>query len=342
MNLFNSILFVICFISCDNYEIKNPSLIKWNEVANIERGKIIDFCQIDSIANNYVISLSFFPGTGGIHIFKTNSKDSVIDNIVFEGKTKNYISSVHITDSVIHLSRGGWEDKVFKSSFLYSKDLGESWNEINTPLEFIRKFIFTKNLLFAEGNLGGTTRIIKSSDNGKNWEEIDCLKIGLKQFRLIASLGNEGEILGFGLHTFSIKDTKLLLFNSKENNFIELEDMGGENYIKPISKNKYLHGIINNGKIDTYIIQNKKLHYQEKIKTPKGISEIKNIYLGDSFYIITARQKELKGMTLSWISYDKGVRWQPYRQEEEYQLISNSFGGLFMRNKDNNIMKGEL
>ena len=66
---------------------------------------------------------------------------------------------------------------------------------------------------------------------------------------------------------------------------------------------------------------------------PDNLDHVMNIYLGEEFFIVTAKESKLYSTALSWISYDKGVHWKLYKEEEEFQLIFNSFGSLFMINK---------
>jgi len=141
---------------------------------------------------------------------------------------------------------------------------------------------------------------------------------------------------------FLKKDKTLLLYDIKNSSFKELldfNDEGGFSYIKPISKNKNLHVVIDGRKLKIFSLQDKEMNLIEKFKLPNGTrSWIKNIFLGKEYYIVTTRKDKLKGKILSWISYDKGHNWLPYNHKKELQLIYSSFGELFMTDIDNNIL----
>ena len=328
---------VIClFSSCGVNKINNSIKINWDKFVSLDNQKYIDLCQIDSISDDYIITTSYIT-TFGCQILKLNSKTN---NILFENNSSS-ISSITICDSLIGITSSKWVNKSSESFLNYSNDLGKSWIKIKTPLEYNRNFLIVDKVFFITGNLTGTGHVFKSFDKGQTWNEINYSEQGFKDFNLL-SVG-ENNIFATGFKTNDFRDNELLFWDLKSNKIKELIGLGGDNYIKIISKHKKLHGIIKGNNLKIYSFQKELLQLEEEFEIPHSIGDdIKNVYICDKFYIITAHEKDFRGKILSWITYNKGKNWKLYKDEEEYQLIYNSFGGLFMKDKENNILIGRV
>jgi len=89
-------------------------------------------------------------------------------------------------------------------------------------------------------------------------------------------------------------------------------------------------------------LEDKSFKKQGSFKIPSNTTDVRDIYLGHDFYLITCRTDEKFGRNLTWISYNEGKNWSPYKQNGEYRLVYCSFGKPFMIDKNNDIYVGDV
>jgi hypothetical protein len=314
-------------------------MIKWTKFLIVDKLTHSNYCQIDSISDgNYILSYSNF-ATSYSQILRINNAINKSKQL-YESTTKSIVS-LYLNDSLICFSGVGWNNKIQLPFLIISYDQGKSWKDLQTPLEFISMFITHNSNIIVEGNLQGTTHIFESFDSGRTWKEINFLQLGFKSIHLNTYDIYGSKAIAQGSRTFSQKDNQLLLWDFKKNKITEILDLGDKKYIKPISKNRSLHGVIAKNSITIYSLDMDKIHFDRKFNIPKNIGDVKNIYLNEKLYILTTREEKIEGKTISWISYNQGENWEIYNQAEEYQLIYNTFGGLFMKDKNSNLLSGE-
>lgn len=315
--------------------------MEWAKIVNT--GKPVNYCQIDSVSNGYVLTYSHSAAiAGGFKVMRLNTLvESDLEKVSLFESDKNTTQFVSVEGNNIGFIQHDFEENTLRSKFFLSHNLGETWEEIKTPLEGgIRNFILTEKSLLVEGSLKGTGQIFESSDAGQIWNNINTLKKGFKSFYLL--LNENDKALCKGSKSFNAKDSKLLLFdieNESIKEFVDFDDRGGFSYLKPISKENNLHGVVNGKKLNIYSLQNEEMALKEKFRLPDDMSWVENVFLGTEYYIVTVREEELKGKTFSWISYDKGKNWQPLEHEKRLQLIYNTFGELFVIDANNNILQ---
>lgn len=346
MKSFYYIMSLILFLGCsENKDMKHVT-IKWNIITNT--GAPVIFCQIDSISNEYIISYSHSAAiSGGFRIMKFNTTDGSFKSDTLFESNKNTTPFVNINDNSIGFVQNDFDENTLRTKFFLSYDLGQTWNEVNTPLDGMRNFLMKDEMLIIEGNLKGSYNVFKSIDRGNIWKKIDLFKKGIRGAILIGEDGTSGKVMfKGGIGRLFSKDVRTLLLLDIEKGsikeLIDFDDKGGLSYIKPISRNKNLHMITDGRKLKIYSLQDEEMVLVEKFRLPNGTrSWIENIYLGDDYYIVTVREDELVGKILSWISYDKGNSWYPFNHDKESRLIYNSFGELFMIDVNNNVVMRE-
>jgi hypothetical protein len=319
----------------------NQEEIEWTKIVNTE--KPVNFCQIDSISGGYILTYSHSASiSGGLKIIRlnVNSDTKTLNSSTLFESIKNLTEFVYVANGNIGFIQSDFEENTLRSKFLFSPNLGKTWGEIKTPFDKgITKFILTKKFLLTEGMQMGNMKVYMSSDSGKTWNEINTLKKGFKSFYI---LQNENEkIVCKGAKSFNEKDSKLLLFDPISKIDKELLDIDGFNYLKPISKIKNLHGIIGGHRLKVYSLTKDELILEKTISLPNKFNDVKNVFLGVDYLIITAREEKLLGKTLSWISYDFGNNWRPYEHKRGLQLVDNNLGELFMIDSNNDILQGE-
>lgn len=321
--------------------------MKWQKV--YETDKPIYFCYLSKIdSNNSILGISHSQAvSGGFEILKLNHiGNSYSTESLYKNYKSHYSTSFFNTiDSSIHFEQTDFDRNTLRTKLLHSKDLGISWKEVSTPVEGLRKILTTKNYWIVEGNLKGTGQTFKSNNKGASWSKINFLKKGFKNFELLEYISKDNIVLGKGSKSFRSEATQLLLIDLISEEIIELlefNDLGGSNYVKPISIERNLHGIIDDNELKVYTITNNRINLLEEFDTPKGASNVKDIYLGRDYYIITCREDDLKGETLSWISYDNGNNWDAFEHKAQFQLVSNDFGELIIHNKQNEILISKI
>ncbi|BDD13012.1 hypothetical protein FUAX_54440 (plasmid) [Fulvitalea axinellae] len=334
------LLILATIISCSSNIDSNPVKMEWTEIVNT--GKPIDYCQIDSVSNGYILTYSHSPAiAGGFKIIRMNtlSEGDLEKTYLFESNN-NTTQFVSVKGNDIGFVQYDFEENTLRSKFFISHNLGEIWNEIRTPLEGgMRNFILMENSLFVEGNLKGTGQTFESLNRGQTWSSINTLKKGFKSFFLLRTANNR--ILCKGFKSFNYKDGKLLLFDTQNNSIQELINIDGNSfsYLKPISKEKNLHIIIDGNKLKIYSLQKEEMILREKFRLPDNTSWVENVFLDREYYIVTVREKKLTGKKISWISYDNGKNWRPLEHEKRLKLIYNTFGRLFMIDINNDILR---
>jgi len=342
MNKLIYFITIILVIGCKSNQAPTTS-ITWEKV--YETNKPIYFCYLSKInSNNSILGFSHSQAvSGGFEILKLNHYEN---NISTESLYKNYkphysTSFFNAIDSSIYFVQTDFDRNTIRTKLLHSEDLGRSWKEVSTPVEGLRKILITKNYWVVEGNLHGTGQTFKSNNAGVSWNKINFLKKGFKNFELLEHIPQDNLIIGKGSKSYRSEDTQLLLIDLMSEEIIELlefNDLGGANYVKPISIKGNLHGIIDDDELKVYTITNNRINLLEEFDTPKGASNVKDIYMGMDYYIITCREDDLRGKTLSWISYDNGNNWIDFEHENQFKLISNDFGELIIHNGQNEIL----
>lgn len=310
-------------------------MINWDYISNTE--KPIDFCQVDSTSTGYIFSYSHsFAISGGCKIINLLNNEGIKKDSTLYGNTNTTFSYVLAKDSIFWIVQDDFENNTLNTKLIQKFSNDSIWNEVNTPLEGLRKIITLNNVIIIEGNLGGTGRVFKSKDNGKIWEEINVLNLGLKSLDLISA--DKEKILCQGSSSFNQADNKLLLLDIENHTVKILLDLKDKNYLKPIVKSQNIFAIIEDDNIKIYSIANEKTQLINEFNYPDESFGVLNLFIGDQYYIITGEQKERFGKTLSWKSNDKGENWIPFEQEGEYNLVYNDFGQLFMIDKQNNLL----
>lgn len=341
INIF--LCFILLNLGCDNDNTQNLNLIniKWRKITNTQ--KPVLFCQIDSIPNGYLLSYSYSGTNQGFKIMKiTDSIGTIKRDILFESNNGT-IRDINVNENNIGFIKYGFNGNVLNTSLIISNDVGKIWESVETPLENERAIVFTKEFILVDGSKGGMGEVLKSLDMGETWNKINTLNKGFKSFYLLNyDKKYKNGVLCEGAKSFNQRNNKLLFMDVEKKHMEELIELkGGNSYIKIISKNRTLHGVISKNIIDIYSLKASKIYFECKITLPKLIGELRNIYMGDSCYVMTAREQEIKGKTLTWVSCDKGKTWNKYKQEN-HQLVYNSFGELIVKDINNNVLIGSF
>lgn len=333
----NSIIIILTILlyGCANTPKTKSAVINWDYISNTE--KPIDFCQVDSTSTGYIFSYSHsFAISGGCKIINLLNKEGIKKDSTLYGNTNTTISYVLSKDSIFWIVQDDFENNTLNTKLLQKFSNDSIWNEVDTPLEGIRKITSLNNAIIIEGNLEGTGRVFKSINNGKSWKEINVLNLGLKSLYLIYA--EKDKILCQGSTSFNDADSKLLLLDIEKQSIEILLDLNDKKYLKPIVKNQNIFATIGDDKVNIYSIVNEKTQLIKEFNYPDESIDVLNLFMSDQYYIITGEQKERFGKTLSWISNDKGESWIPFEQEGEFKLVYNDFGQLFMLDKQNNLL----
>ncbi len=339
-NKINAIIYIqILFLifGCDNEEKHSFSNnIKWKKIFKIENH--VNFCQIDSVSKEYLFSYSHpltIKGGFKIGILKNNNITTLFKSI------NNTIQYISINKNKIGFVEYNFDSNTLNSTLFISSDLGRIWRKIETPLNNIRKVEFLNDFILIEGDNKGSGHIYKSSNGGKTWIEINILKQGYKDLYLMHyETTYKNSILCKGSKSFNDKNSKLLQLDIETGKLKKILDLkNGSYYFKVISRNTFMHAIVNKNKLWIYSIRKNKLKLKNRLRIPNSVGEIINIYMSEKYYFLTAREKQLKGNILTWISTNRGKTWSKYKKNEEFQLVYNTFGKLYMKNKNNIIYK---
>lgn len=330
------------FSSCS----EKPSLkeidIKWVKIFHGQ--KKIDFCEINLgiTAHDTLLyySHSFTIG-GGFKILKANFKsDSLASNVLLETENK-VVSHVTSGESITGCVQHDLENHTLRTTLLVADDSTYSWIIKEVPITGLRKIVFLKDLWIIEGSLNGTGQVFKSVDKGNSWRKVNLLARGYKSFYLLTPLPLSNSIFCVGSTSYNERNSSLVLFDTEEGSIEEIIHIDSStDYIQPISKEKYLHAILDGGKINLYSYLNRKLHLENKIKMPQSDCKVMNLYVNEDLFITTTQLQEVGKKAVSWISYDRGNKWEPFYQEKELRLIYNPMGELFMVDSENNILRG--
>jgi len=334
--IFKNFIFFFIF-GCSNLSKTEKIDISWEKILNTN--KPVEFCQIDSLKDCILLSYSYpLVIGGGSKIIKVNNNKEKSILYAIEG---HVINSIDLRLDKIIFNEVDFDKNTLNSTLVISYDSGKSWCIIKTPLRSIRNNYFIGKKIIIEGNKDGVGGVFIKEDN-REWINLNTLKMGYKSFFILGRVKND--IICKAFRSFNYRDGELLLYNTETKQVIYLLGFNAtyENYLKPINTNNNLYCIVNGRQVSTYILKSDKLIFKYKMKLPKGVSIVQNIYMKENCIIVTARNEGFKGVNLSWISYDKGNNWLPYLQNEGYELIYCSFGELFMKNKNNNVIKGTL
>lgn len=336
-------IILVTSMSCSNNISVKKINIDWRPVFNTEGAA--DFCQIDKCLKDtaqFIISYSHsFTIGGGFKIVKLTLKNSAVTREVLLEDKKSGLSFVNIYDSIIGCIQNDFNDNTLHTSLLISTDEGLSWKKKNTPITGLRKFCIADNIIIAEGNFQGVGTVVKTVDLGNSWNNINGIKQNYKSFYLTNSLLSNNKIFCIGSTSFNERDSKLLLFDFRSERIKKIFNLEKVNsYIKPISKIENLHAVMKNNQISLYSYLNNEMYLENKFKIPDKTVAVENLFISDSLYIITTEEGGA-GKLISWISYEKGEKWEAYNQERGFKLIYNPNGELFMIDSNNYILLGK-
>ncbi|ATL49377.1 hypothetical protein COR50_20560 [Chitinophaga caeni] len=336
------ILIFSCMIiaGCHQHTAFNPANIELTKIAKIPNN--IEFCQIDSVSDGYLISYSrSFAKGGGCGVIKVINSDANINISLYESDSST-ISSIDVDGNNIFFIRNDFSEKKLRTLLFSSQDLGRNWTVINTPLGTIRKFLKVDDFLYVEGSIEGTGRFFKSSGTGNFWVEINTLEEGFKSLYLLNKSSSGAHLVCMGSYSFNQGDNRGLLFNTERKTFKSIVNLGDNPiYLKPTSKDTKLHAFLEGGVIMIYSLEND-FHLQNKITLPDDLN-ITNLYIDVESDLMAVSNRNVKNRANEiWISFDKGQHWAPYEHEDSLNLISSSFGALFMIDVDGNIYRGNI
>lgn len=336
----NSIIIIIAIViwGCANKPKTISVVMNWDCISNT--GKSTDFCQVDSSNNGYIFSYSHsFAISGGCKVVNLSDKEGIVkDSILYECENASF-SCVLAKDNVLWILQDDFISNTLSTKLIQKFGNDSVWNEVNTPLEGIRKILSLNDVIIIEGNLDGTGRVYTSKDNGLKWNEINVLNLDLKNLYLLSA--EKGKALCQGSTSFKEADNKLFLLDIEKQSIKILLDLKDKKYLKPILNSENVFAIIEDDKVNVYSLENERIHLMKEFNCPDESADVLNLFMSDQYYIITGKQKEMFGKTLSWISNDKGENWFPFEQEREFMLIYNDFGQLFMMDKQNNLLIGK-
>lgn len=324
-----AITFLALLLSCNSTSYLQLPSIKWTQVDKAE--KRVDFCQLDSVGKEIILSFSHPYTIGGGYQVKLMGKQYTLLS-----SNSRIIDWLFSTDTCIWISETNFESNTLKTNLLKKGTTTNSLDTINNPLEGLRKVLVIKNKIVIEGNLEGTGHIYYSSINDISWKEINSLQQGFKSVELVGVF--KDDLLAIGSKKFNYQDNYLLKIDLETGRFRNLIDIDESSIIRPVSIRKDLILAVNGSAAKVYSVNDVKAELNDKFKLPNGITDIKNFYLSDTYYILTAKEDKSLGRTLSWITLDKGKNWHPLEHEHEYQLLYNPIGQIFMVDKNNNIM----
>lgn len=339
-NVVVCLVFGVGLLGCSGKTMSGTSKINWQKIANT--GKALDFCQLDSISDGYLLSYSCKVALGGgfkIIKMERNKLDSTSwkRNVLFESKINN-ISYVQVKGRKIGVVQDDFEQHSLRSTLLLSFNMGQTWNEVRQPLERIRNFVLTDEYLFIEGVLAGTSQVFKSSDAGMTWNKVNMLSKGVKSFYLLHDAAGR-YIICLGSTSFNEQNRSLVLLDAKSDIFKKVLSLEKSEYVHPINNALNLYGVLSKHNLKVYSLKDELFELKETFKLPKGIGAVDNVFLGRGCSIITAREEQLKGNFYSWISYNKGDDWKEFGRKQGLKLLQSSSGTLFMIDSNHNILQ---
>lgn len=333
------------FVSCINHTTHKNGQMKfiWKKLLNTEIAS--DYCKIDSINNGYIISYSHSPAVSGgfkiIKLIKSNDSNDFLIKVLLED-SNNTLSSSKLYKNKLGCISVNFDKNTLQSNYLYSDNLGKVWDTLKSSIKNIRKFIIDGQYTIFEGYQNGVTQIFSFDSVNKNWRQINYFNKGFKDFSLLDNynISKENDILCSGSKGYNFKSNELFIYNVKTDSILKLLDLNNDDkFLIPISKGEKMFSVINKNNIKVYLSKGNSFCLLNKFKTPTNTNDVQELYMSDSFYLITATNlNELKSKSLTWISYDKGENWMPFYQERGIKLIDNSFGIVTVIDNDNNIL----
>lgn len=315
--------------------------VRWNKIINTQNN--VSFIQVDSAENGYIISYAHSTViSGGFKIIEAKINNGKTHTKVLLEHPNHTIQWVKVRDNTIGFVCFDFDKNTLNSTLVKSTDLGNHWDTMQVPLQVIRRFDFLPSYIVVEGTLDGSTYIYRYN-NKVEWSEINAAKFGYKDIYLLHRNTNEDKMFCVVDKTYNNRAGKLALVNIEHSTIKELLKIGSENvYLTPICKNENLCAIIDDKKISIYSYKKELLTLEQKFNIPKGVEAVKNLYMDESIYFITCEEKGMQGKELSWISYNKGADWIPFKQEIELKLVFNGLGELWAINNNNDLLKGSF
>lgn len=220
------------------------------------------------------------------------------------------------------------------------QNIDSTWLPINIPLEYARRAIYRPNYLLVLGFLGGTDHLIKSTNNGLNWEFLHTTK-SFKDFEIVDDIKWSNEVVGIGSLDYEGEKRNIVIFDMTKDKFVPMISIRkGSTYLKVSTKGKKQFGIFNKNNIILYSYQNSQVLKECTIDVPYSTNSVTSLFIGENFYIITGNKEAKHPNYVSWISFDKGKHWLPYKQKEKLRLLYSEDGELFAIDQEGNILKG--
>lgn len=341
IGIFFWILSYIIITGCHRHRISDPASIELEEIAKIPDN--IEFCQIDSVSDGYFISYSrSFSKGGGCGLMKVTDNDTIMNTLLYESD-KGTISSVDVEENNILFIRNDFSGRTLRTLLFFSHDSGHNWTIVSTPLGTIREFLKVGNSLYVEGSVDGTGKFFKSSDMGNSWVEINTLEKGLKSFYLLSKSSSESHLICIGSYSFNQRDNRILLFNTEKNSFKSVANLDDNAiYLKSNSRTSEVYAFLERNTVKIYSFENK-FRLKSKISLPDYLADIGNVYINAELYLIAVSTRNPRNSEHEvWMSFDKGESWTLYEHNSSINLVSSSFGALFMNDEDGNVYRGYL
>lgn len=335
----------LLMISCSNNPIDNQLNF---DSKKIDQAKYsIHFAQIDIFENTYLISHS-----NQFHGFQINSIDVTknSEKWTLSSNSDNTFQYVRRINNCIYYVQSDFEQNTLRTK-LFKIDLHTRKRvELKLPAKFfIRKILSNNKYLIIEGNQFGSGKVYYSEIHSDKllWKNINTHEKGYKS--IVLNESSNDKIIAEASRAYNGKRKELVLMDFDFNEIKTIKKLSqDEYYLKPITKNTNLHATVYDEKVELFSFEKgEKCQTILTFNVPNDIVEyfhqVENLFVCDSFYVLTGRinDESSKGTTnsASWISYDKGKNWMSFEHQNESRLIYNSFGKLFMYDKNNTIFE---
>lgn len=261
-------------------------------------------------------------------------------NILIE-KSGRYVSFALADKEKYCLVEDNFDARTLATSLLVSKDYGQNWNILSTPVEFPRSSYFIgDSSIIVEGDLAGTGQVFLSGDNGKNWRRISN-ENRYKTVYLLSVVDNR-KVLCMASKTFDEKMGTLAIYSPQDNSFTELSEVNNSTFKLPISADRNLYCICGRRKIIVFKVNSSKYEEVEELPIPDNIDLVDNVYLNDGVCIITGSSYEVGDESKSWISFNNGDEWEPFFQDRKMKLVYNNGSRLLVEDNANDVFECKL
>lgn len=324
-------------------------------------------CQGDSMEKEYKTQLNkvYSVGFNDDYSYVSYSPDSsrvfVFSSLFAHGlRYKVACQALSATYPTVSLDKAGraisfaWADKykycivennfdanTLAKSLLISSDGGKNWSVINTPVTLPRTgFFMGDSSLIVEGDQDGMVQIHVSNDNGKEWKRILVEKEYKRAF-LLSQIDSE-RVLCLVSKTLDVDVSNIMVFNVKDEKFTDLLEVKNATFKLPISINKNLYCICGDQKIIVFKINGMKYEEVEVLPIPHNIDLVENVYLNEGVSIITGSSYDVGEENKSWISFNKGDKWEPFFQDKKIRLVNNNGNRLLVEDSANDIYECKL